>query len=136
MAKGSLEILKNKIDVSKVLEQLNAALSEEWLSFYQYWIGSSYGRRRYASRNSKRAAKHAEAEYKHAKLVADRIIELEGVPVLNPKKWFELARCQYSAPDDFDVQKILFQNVIAETMRHKTLRRYSLIYRRNRLYYL
>ena len=28
MAKGSLEILKNKIDVSKVLEQLNAALSE------------------------------------------------------------------------------------------------------------
>ena len=58
--------------------------------------------------------KQAEAEYKHAKLVADRIIELEGVPVLNPKKWFELARCQYSAPDDFDVQKILFQNVIAE----------------------
>ena len=40
MAKGSLEILKNKIDVSKVLEQLNAALSEEWLSFYQYWIGA------------------------------------------------------------------------------------------------
>ncbi|EHL82570.1 hypothetical protein HMPREF1033_02308 [Tannerella sp. 6_1_58FAA_CT1] len=36
MAKGSLEILKNKIDVSKILEQLNAALSEEWLSFYQY----------------------------------------------------------------------------------------------------
>ena len=26
MAKGSLEILKNKIDVSKVLEQLNACL--------------------------------------------------------------------------------------------------------------
>ena len=33
---------------------------------------------------------------------------------MNPPKWFELARCQYSAPDNFDVQKILFQNVIAE----------------------
>ena len=34
----------------------------------------------------KELQKHAEAEYKHAKLVADRIIELEGIPVLNPKK--------------------------------------------------
>ena len=114
MAKGSLEILKNKIDVSKVLEQLNAALSEEWLSFYQYWIGALVAEGAMRAEIQKELQKHAEAEYKHAKLVADRIIELEGVPVLNPKKWFELARCQYSAPDDFDVQKILFQNVIAE----------------------
>ena len=114
MAKGSLEILKNKIDVSKVLEQLNAALSEEWLSFYQYWIGALVAEGAMRAEIQKELQKHAEAEYKHAKLVADRIIELEGVPVLNPKKWFELARCQYSAPDDFDVQRILFQNVIAE----------------------
>ena len=135
MAKGSLEILKNKIDVSKVLEQLNAALSEEWLSFYQYWIGALVAEGAMRAEIQKELQKHAEAEYKHAKLVADRIIELEGVPVLNPKKWFELARCQYSAPDDFDVQNSISKRN-CRTMRHKTLRRYSLIYRRNRLYYL
>lgn len=85
MAKGSLEILKNKIDVSKVLEQLNAALSEEWLSFYQYWIGALVAEGAMRAEIQKELQKHAEAEYKHAKLVADRIIELEGVPVLNPK---------------------------------------------------
>lgn len=84
----------------------------------------------------KELQKHAEAEYKHAKLVADRIIELEGVPVLNPKKWFDMARCQYSAPDNFDDSENSISKRNCRTMRHKTLRRYSLIYRRNRLYYL
>ena len=85
MAKGSLEILKNKIDFSKILEQLNAALSEEWLSFYQYWIGALVAEGAMRAEIQKELQKHAEAEYKHAKLVADRIIELEGIPVLNLK---------------------------------------------------
>ena len=85
MAKGSLEILKNKIDVSKVLEQLNAALSEEWLSFYQYWIGALVAEGAMRAEIQKELQKHAEAEYKHAKLVADRIIELEGIPALSPR---------------------------------------------------
>lgn len=38
MAKGSILILKDKIDVNKLIEQLNMALSEEWLAYYQYWI--------------------------------------------------------------------------------------------------
>ena len=38
MAKESVDILKGKIDVKKVLEQLNAALAEEWLAFYQYCL--------------------------------------------------------------------------------------------------
>ena len=38
---------------------------------------------------------HAEEERKHAQMLAKRIIELEGVPVLDPQKWFELARCKY-----------------------------------------
>ncbi len=40
MAKGSILILKDKIDVKNLIEQLNIALSEEWLAYYQYWIGS------------------------------------------------------------------------------------------------
>ena len=57
---------------------------------------------------------HAEEERQHAQLLANRIIELEGVPVLDPKKWFELARCKYDTPTEFDSVSLLNQNVASE----------------------
>ena len=41
MAKETVNILKDKIDIVELLAQLNAALSEEWLAFYQYWDSAS-----------------------------------------------------------------------------------------------
>ena len=84
MAKETVNILKDKIDIVELLAQLNAALSEEWLAFYQYWVGSFV------------------------------VIELEGVPVLDPKQWFDLARCKYDAPVDFGSEVLLKQNVESE----------------------
>ena len=47
MAKESVKILQGKLDVESLISQLNAALAEEWLAYYQYWI---FGCRRcYAS---------------------------------------------------------------------------------------
>lgn len=40
MAKESVALLKGKIDVAVVLDQLNAALSEEWMAYYQYWTAA------------------------------------------------------------------------------------------------
>ena len=40
MAKESVKILQGKLDVKSLIDQLNAALSEEWLAYYQYWIGA------------------------------------------------------------------------------------------------
>ena len=40
MAKESVKILQKKLDVESLLSQLNAALSEEWLAYYQYWVGA------------------------------------------------------------------------------------------------
>lgn len=114
MAKGSLEILEGKIDVKEVIAQLNMALSEEWLAFYQYWIGAWVAEGTMRAEVQAEFEQHAQEEYAHAKLLVDRIIELEGVPVLNPKQWFELARCKYLEPSDFDVVKLLQQNVAAE----------------------
>ena len=37
---GKQAIHVASVDVSKLLEMLNAALSEEWLAYYQYWIGA------------------------------------------------------------------------------------------------
>ena len=42
MAKESVKILRGKIDVDNLLSQLNAALSEEWLAYYQYTKKHNY----------------------------------------------------------------------------------------------
>lgn len=114
MAKESVNILKDKIDIVDLLAQLNAALSEEWLAFYQYWVGSFVVEGAMRGDVQREFQEHAAEEYNHAKLLADRIIELEGVPVLDPKQWFDLARCKYDAPVDFGSEILLKQNVESE----------------------
>ena len=101
MAKESVKILRGKLDVDNLLSQLNAALAEEWLAYYQYWVGALVVEGAMRSDVQGEFEEHAEEERHHAQLLADRIIELEGVPVLDPKQWFELARCKYDSPTDF-----------------------------------
>lgn len=112
MAKETVNILKDKIDIVELLAQLNAALSEEWLAFYQYWVGSFVVEGAMRGDVQREFQEHAAEEYNHAKLLADRIIELEGVPVLDPKQWFDLARCKYDAPVDFGSELLLKQSRI------------------------
>lgn len=114
MARESVEILKGKIDVESVLNQLNAALSEEWLAFYQYWVGALVVKGIMRTSVQKEFEEHAKEEYDHADWLAKRIIELEGTPVLEPQKWFELARCKYLTPNDFDVISLINQNLASE----------------------
>ncbi len=124
MAKESVAILKGKIDVVEVLAELNAALSEEWLAFYQYWVGALVVKGAMRGDVQREFQEHALEEFEHAKLLADRIVELEGMPVLDPKQWFELAKCPYTAPTDTDVVKMLKQNVAAERcaiLRYQTI---------------
>lgn len=114
MAKESVKILQGKLDVKSLIEQLNAALSEEWLAYYQYWVGALVVEGAMRADVQGEFEEHAEEERHHAQLIADRIIELEGVPVLDPKKWFELARCKYDSPTAFDSVSLLNQNVSSE----------------------
>ena len=114
MARESILILKQKIDVPKLLGQLNAALSEEWLAFYQYWIGAQVVEGAMRSDVQREFNEHALEEFSHAKMLADRIIQLEGTPVLDPAQWVALARCKYSAPLNSDVMSLLKQNIAAE----------------------
>mgnify|MGYP003243435456 CR=1 FL=1 len=104
MARESVKILQGKLDVESLISQLNAALAEEWLAYYQYWVGAL------VVEGAMRADVQGEFE-EHAE---DRIIELEGVPVLDPKQWFELARCKYDAPQGFDSVSLLKDNVASE----------------------
>lgn len=124
MAKESIFILKGKIDVPELLLQLNAALSEEWLAYYQYWIGGLIAEGAMRRDIQGEFEEHAAEEFEHARMLADRIIQLEGSPVLDPKQWFDLARCKYAVPVNADVVSLLKQNISAErcaVVRYKEL---------------
>ena len=107
MARESVKILQGKLDVESLIAQLNAALAEEWLAYYQYWVGALVVEGAMRADVQGEFEEHAEEERRHAQLLADRIIELEGVPVLDPKQWFELARCKYDTPQGFDSVSLL-----------------------------
>jgi len=112
MGKKAIDILS--IDVSKLINMLNAALSEEWLAYYQYWIGSRLMEGPMRSEIEPELLLHATQELNHAVLVVNRIIQLGGTPVINPKEWFKLTRCEYDEPADPYVEVILEQNLNGE----------------------
>lgn len=112
MGKHGIEILK--LDVNKLLNMLNAALSEEWLAYYQYWIGARIMEGPMRSEIEPELLIHADQELNHAVLVVNRIIQLGGSPVLNPSDWPKISRCEYDAPNDPYVETILNQNLKGE----------------------
>ncbi len=112
MGKHGIEILN--LDKDKLVEMLNAALAEEWLAYYQYWIGARLMEGPMRSEVEPELLLHATQELNHAVLVVTRIIQLGGTPVLRPDDWPKLARCEYDAPEDPYVEVILSQNLKGE----------------------
>lgn len=112
MGKQAVDILQ--IDVKKLVEMLNAALAEEWLAYYQYWIGARLMEGPMRSEIEPELLLHATQELNHAVLVVGRIIQLGGTPVLSPMEWPKLGRCEYDAPVDPYIEVILEQNLKGE----------------------
>jgi bacterioferritin len=112
MGKHAVKILN--IDVKKLIGMLNAALAEEWLAYYQYWIGARLMEGPMRSEIEPELLLHATQELNHAVLVVNRIIQLGGTPVIDPKDWTKLARCSYDAPTDPYIEAILEQNLNGE----------------------
>ncbi len=111
---GKAAIKVSSVDVDKLLEMLNAALAEEWLAYYQYWIGARLMEGPMRSEVEPELLVHANEELGHAELVATRIIQLGGTPVINPALWTKLARCSYNEPSDPYIETILEQNLKGE----------------------
>lgn len=103
-----------KIDVEHLIKVLNEAYAEEWLAYYQYWIGAKVAIGLQRSDMVAEFEEHAGEELKHAGWLADRIIQLGGVPLIRPSEWETNAHCHYFAPDNFDVASLLHDNIEAE----------------------
>lgn len=112
MGKHAIDILN--LDVVKLTRMLNEALCEEWLAYYQYWIGARIMEGPMRSEIEPELLIHATMELNHAVLLVNRIIQLGGTPVLNPSEWTKLARCKYETPSDSYVEVILNQNLNGE----------------------
>ncbi len=102
------------MDLQKLIEMLNKALADEWLAYYQYWIGAKIivGPMRGAVAGE--LMEHAEEELKHAGMLVERIIQLGGTPILKPEDWYKMTNCGYEAPEDHFVAPILEQNIKGE----------------------
>jgi bacterioferritin len=102
------------MDVDELLGLLNGALASEWLAYYQYWLGAKVIKGPMKDAVASELNLHATEELSHANLLADRIIQLGGDPVLSPMQWFEISPCTYEAPEDPYVMVLLQQNIEGE----------------------
>ena len=112
MGQKGLEIAG--IDTKKLIQMLNEALCEEWLAYYQYWIGARMMEGPMRSEIEPELLLHADQELNHAVMVVERIIQLGGTPVLTPTDWMKLSQCEYEVPSDPYVEAILQQNLNGE----------------------
>ncbi len=103
-----------KMDVDELINLLNKALSDEWLAYYQYWIGAKVVKGPMKDAVIAELTLHATEELGHAELLSSRIVQLGGTPVLSPQEWFKLSNCGYDIPSDPYVGVILDQNIKGE----------------------
>ena len=102
------------LDVEELVKTLRRAYADEWLAYYQYWVGAKVAKGPMKEALIAEMMQHATEELTHADMVANRIIQLGGDPVTRPQDWFTLTNCGYDPPDDPFVKVLLEQNIKAE----------------------
>ena len=113
MAVRGNSIIKG-IEISEVITLLNKAYADEWLAYYQYFIEAKVIKGIMKDAAIAELNQHATDELRHANMVADRILQLGGTPLLNPKDWFTHTNCGYEEPKKFDVVAILEDSIKGE----------------------
>lgn len=102
------------MDVKNLISLLNKAFADEWLAYYQYWIGAKIVKGPMKEAVIAELTQHATDELRHAEMLASRIIQLGGTPITKPEDWYKQSGCGYDAPDNPFVKEILQQNIKGE----------------------
>jgi bacterioferritin len=113
-AKAKALVKAKGLDVTELIRRLNKAYADEWLAYYQYWLGAKVAVGVPKKEVASELEEHAKEELEHAEKLAERIIQLGGVPLLEPKKWYTESTCGYLPPKDPDVRTLLDQNIKGE----------------------
>lgn len=112
--KGKEIVEKAGVNVPQLLKMLNKAYSDEWLAYYQYWVGAKVAAGVAAPKLTAEMEEHAADELDHAAKLAKRIVELDGTPVLSPEEWYKQTNCGYLVPANPESKIILAQNLQSE----------------------
>lgn len=112
--RGRQIIEERGIKLDELTTMLNKAFADEWLAYYQYWMGAKVAVGMPKEAVVAELLQHAADELRHAGMVADRIIQLGGTPLLEPKFWYDETNCGYDTPSDPNVRVLLDQNIKGE----------------------
>jgi bacterioferritin len=102
------------MDADELVKMLNDAFASEWLAYYQYWLGTKVIKGPMKDAVAAELLQHATEELTHADMLANRIIQLGGTPILEPRGWYDASPCDYDAPSDPYVGVLLDQNIAGE----------------------
>lgn len=127
------------IEIIEIITTLNKAYADEWLAYYQYFIEAKVIKGIMKDAAIAELTQHAADELRHANMLADRILQLGGTPLLHPQEWFTHTNCGYEEPKDFDVVSILEDSIkgeqcaisiysqLADMTRHKDIVTYDIV---------
>jgi bacterioferritin len=95
-----------EIGVNEVIKDLNSAYADEWLSHFQYFLYAQIIEGIDAETLKKELEQQSMDEMNHAKILANRIIQLGGTPTT---KLTETSTCGFSPPpeDRTDLKRII-----------------------------
>jgi len=102
-----------KLDVNEVVAELNKALADEWLAYMQYTNAAKIVNGKMFPTVTKELEDIAKEELEHAEELTERIIQLGGTPVVDPKKYYDLTNCGYEVPTE-DIPKVLSDAIKGE----------------------
>ncbi|MCF7874130.1 MAG: ferritin [Candidatus Omnitrophica bacterium] len=102
------------VDLQELLKLLNKALADEWLAYYQYWTGAKVAKGRMRGIVASELEEHANEELEHANQLVERILQLGGTPILEPKEWYNQTNCKYEVPSNPNTKVLVKQNIDGE----------------------
>ena len=102
------------VNIDELLKMLNKAYADEWLAYYQYWVGAKVAVGRMRGIIASELEEHAGEELKHADMLAERIITLGGSPLITPQDILTESGCGYDAPTDPNTKALVKQNIKGE----------------------
>ena len=88
------------LDVQDLIKDLNKAYCDEWLAYYSWWYMSKIVTGPGYEDMSEFLEKISKEEEEHADELANRIIELGGLPIANPMELEKNANAPYPKPPE------------------------------------
>lgn len=86
------------LNVKELIRDLNRAYCDEWLAYYAYWYMAQIVTGLGYEDMSEFLEKTAKDEAEHAGEIANRILELGGLPLSNPMELEKNANAPYPVP--------------------------------------